>query len=45
MAGIVGEGLLEEETLDLALGCDRNRKGNLGGRNSADKSPERGSVR
>lgn len=44
MAGVVREGLLEEEGLDLVLGCDWNGKGILGGRNSADKSPERGSV-
>lgn len=43
-AGVVREGLLGEEGLDLVLGCDWNGKGILGGRNSADKSAERGSV-
>lgn len=42
---VVREGILEEEKVDLGFGCDWNGKGIPGGRNSADKSSERGSVR
>ena len=40
MAGIVREGLLEEENLNLGLGRDWNGKGILSRRNSPAKSPE-----
>jgi len=40
VAGIVREGLLEEENLNLGLGRDWNGKGILSRRNSPAKSPE-----
>lgn len=45
MAGIVREGLLEEEKVNLGVGCNWNGEGTLRRRNNPSKSLEEGKCK